>query len=167
MRIGGGFNWSSWDSTQLGGHDVTGLQSGRGDTVWVGLDSWRSAGELNRNYPYFSRRGIVRQTNSGPTAYRGGVLPSDTILALAAHPQGGVWFATDSAFYRFTPPSNVLHIKPLPQYAPGSAKVTVNVLMADTVTGGFYAGTNNGVYHYYADSLRHLSYPSVSLKSCI
>jgi hypothetical protein len=127
MRIGGGFNWSSWDSTQLGGHDVTGLQSGRGDTVWVGLDSWRSSGELNRNYPYFSRRGIVRQTNSGPTAYRGGVLPSDTIFALAAHPQGGVWFATDSAFYRFTPPSNVVHIKPLPQYSPGSAKVTVNV----------------------------------------
>jgi hypothetical protein len=59
----------------------------------------------------------------------------------------------------------VVHIKPLPQYSPGSAKVTVNVLMADTVTGGFYAGTNNGVYHYYADSLRHLSYPTVSLKS--
>jgi hypothetical protein len=145
-----------WDSAALGGRNVTGLVSGPGGSVWLGIEGAPSGFST-----FFSTRGMRRWSGTGWTSYRAAMssifVPGDTVFALATRDNQSVWMAVRAGFFRFVPGSGGGQ-----KVADIPAGVTVFDMAGDGF--GFYAGTSAGVYHFNGDSLVFLGQPAVSLR---
>ncbi len=146
-----------WDSVASDGTVVTGLATGPGAAVWVGIEGVAPSS----GFPQFSTRGMYRFNGTTWQPYRAATssvfVPGDTILALAVRDTASVWIAVRDGFFRFDPSAG------------GGQKVAdipANTAVYDLAGNSqeFYAGTDKGVYHFRNDSLVFLGSPVVSLR---
>lgn len=152
------------DSATLLGKAVTGLLSGGGDSMWIGMDgpSIPIIYDLygKQLYYKFSSKGLLHITEkSGWVSHRrnNSALPSDTLQAIAYRGGDSLWIACDSGLYAFTPPLKIRRVTKL------NGK-TITTMKVDKI-GRLFVGTTAGLYMLDNDSLKALNYPTVAIRS--